>query len=403
MTKQEIEEYLSSLPLRYERDGYDKFIKKTRLSLHAPLIHVIGSNGKSTVCEFLNAIYRTKYHVGLLTNSYLISSLECIKVDGITITEEEFTRIYSENAKLIDKLELSRWEILCYVAFSFFNEKKIDLAIVESSLGGMNDASYIEDNDSRLVILTSLSLEHTDYLGTTLSQIALNKVSVLNDGSKLLIPSLGEELTKLLRDYADSLSSELYVRDAYHFEKPIDGAYGFHFRPYGNLVIQGKAKYLVEDACFALEAVNILQKEFPLDDDESVKKALITRSLPCMVEERAGAIFDYASNPEAAEALVEALPLIKGEVAFLFAARKDANIASILPFLSNYCPVSIITSLDNEAIRHQDGYFFYLEDYEYVDDPLEAYNKLKTDHPEAKILITGSKELVRYMRKALEK
>ena len=122
-----------------------------------------------------------------------------------------------------------------------------------------------------------------------------------------------------------------------------------------------------------------------------------------MVEERAGAIFDYASNPEAAEALVEALPLIKGEVAFLFAARKDANIASILPFLSNYCPVSIITSLDNEAIRHQDGYFFYLEDYEYVDDPLEAYNKLKTDHPEAKILITGSKELVRYMRKALEK
>ena len=289
------------------------------------------------------------------------------------------------------------------MAFSFFNEKKIDLAIVESSLGGMNDASYIDDNDSRLVILTSLSLEHTDYLGTTLSQIALNKVSVLNDGSKLLIPSLGEELTKLLRDYADSLSSELYVRDAYHFEKPIDGVYGFHFRPYGNLVIQGKAKYLVEDACFALEAVNILQKEFPLDDDESVKKVLITLSLPCMVEERAGAIFDYASNPEAAEALVEALPLIKGDVAFLFAARKDANIASILPFLSNYCPVSIITSLDNEAIRHQDGYFFYLEDYEYVDDPLEAYNKLKTDHPEAKILITGSKELVRYMRKALEK
>ena len=399
MNKTEIEQLLSSLPLRYDREDYDRFIKAAKVRLSAPCINFVGSNGKSSTAIFLSSIYvENGYKVGLLKNLYVESSLACISINGESIAEEDFSRLYNDKKKLIEKNELSRWEIISAIAFAYFEEKKVDLAILESSLGGALDASYLEDNDQRLVILTSLTLEHTQYLGTTLSQIALSKISLLGEDSKLLIPELSEENTKLLRDYAEEVGSEFYVVDAFHFEKFVDGFYQFHYRPYAEARIKSPAKYLIKDASLALEATKLLSVDFPISE-EKVLKALANVFIPLTLEKKGNDIFDMASNPEAAEDLVGSFSTVMDKpVHFLFASKREANIASILPFLSNYCESAIITSCPLPNMRHEEGYFFYVEDYEYIDDPMEAYAKMREAHPEDYILITGSSDFVRYMK-----
>ena len=402
MHKDEIETMLDALPLRYERDAYDHFLKKSKCTPSFPCVNIVGSNGKSATAIYLSSIYSSTYKVGLLINQYLNSSLECIRYNGEPISEEDFSRIYEEERKRIEKEELSRWEILSYIAYRYFEEKKVDIAILESSLGGAVDASFIEDADQRLVILTSLSLEHTQYLGTTISQIALNKVSLLKEDSKLLVCPLNDEIRLLLLDYASSMDAGFYVVDAAHFEKVVDGSYQFHYRPYQTVTISSLAKYLIKDASLALEACSLLKDQFPVDE-EKVLEAVKKVKIPCMNELVLDDVFDLASNTEASEALVESLSVYHRPVYFLFAANREMNIATILPFLSNYCVSSIITSCPGPNMRHEEGYFFYLEDYEYIDDPKMAYAKLRGEHPSDLILITGSKNFVTYMRRELVK
>ena len=86
----------------------------------------------------------------------------------------------------------------------------------------------------------------------------------------------------------------------------------------------------------------------------------------------------------------------------LFAAENSSNIAAMLPFLSNYCITLTLTTLEeNPTIRKEDGYFFYTEDFKYVSDPMEAIKGIRENYPEDYIVITGSKDFVREMRKRI--
>ena len=405
MNKNEIETYLSSRPHRYERDGYDGFIKKSKLSNTFPTIHIVGSNGKSATAAYLSSIYKENgYKVGLITSLYTDSSLECVRYNGEPLSEEEFSSFYKENEKLIEKFDLSRWEILCAFGFLLFKKKGVDILVLDSGLGGEMDATYLEENDQRLVILTSLALEHTSILGTTLSQIALNKVSVLSPSSKLLIPLLDEDLTKLLREYAEENDSEFYVVDRYHFEKPDFEGYHFAYRPYNDAMISQKAKYLLSDVCLALEASKILNNDFPIEEEKTLK-AIKDTFIPMMMENRKNLIFDLACNVASCEALVISLRYYgANHIHMLFAAEDTSNIAAMLPFLSNYCITLTLTTLEEYPnIRKEDGYFFYTEDFKYISDPMEAIKSIWKDYPEDYIVITGSKDFVREMRKRTSK
>ncbi|MCR5078769.1 MAG: hypothetical protein K6B65_02455 [Bacilli bacterium] len=403
MNKVEIEEYLSSCPYRYERDGYDAFLKKARIANPFPSIHIVGSNGKSSTAAYLSSIYvHNGYRVGLITSLYEESSLECVKYNGVGLNEGEFSSLYGEYGKLIEKYDLSRWEILCAFGFLYFKKKGVDLLILDSGLGGDIDATYIEGEDQRMVILTSLSLEHTSILGTTLSQIALNKISVLGESSLLLITHLDEDLTKLLRESAEANRSEFRVVDNFHFERPDKDGFHFTYQPFGEVVISQKARYLAYDASMALEASKLLERDFPLDREKTIE-AIKDTFVPMMMEDRGKAIFDLSSNVESSEALVVALRVYgAAHIHMLFAAENTSNIASMLPFLSNYCISLTLTTLeDNPNIRKEEGYFLYTEDFKYVSDPMEAYRAIREDYPDDYIVITGSKDFVREMRKRI--
>ena len=143
-----------------------------------PVIHVAGTNGKGSTCAMLEAIYRANnYTTGLYTSPHLVHEGEMIQVNRRPLTDADLTR-YAERLKPIVAAMSANapnnypsfFELMTAIAFLHFAESKVDLAIIETGVGGLRDATNVVDPE--LSILTSVSLDHTDLLGDTIEQIA---------------------------------------------------------------------------------------------------------------------------------------------------------------------------------------------------------------------------------------
>ncbi len=148
-------------------------------------IHVAGTNGKGSVCSFLQCIFTDAgYKTGKYTSPNLISVCERISIDGVLISSEEIDRILSTVEKSAEKVlsELgempTQFELWTAAAFCYFKEQKCDLVVLETGLGGTRDATNVISAPLASVI-TKIDLDHTEYLGNTLSQIATEKAGII--------------------------------------------------------------------------------------------------------------------------------------------------------------------------------------------------------------------------------
>ena len=115
----------------YQRENFDSFLNKVNFSYKIPSIHIAGSNGKGSTANYLANIYRAQgYKVGLFTSPYLEIVNEMINVNGQNISDEEMVEIIEHNAKLIDKYSLSPFEIQTFIALTYFEKQKCDIAII---------------------------------------------------------------------------------------------------------------------------------------------------------------------------------------------------------------------------------------------------------------------------------
>ena len=220
---------LSSFPLGdYSRDFYDKYLHKHKIAPSAPLIHVVGSNGKTITATMLSRIYAAAgYQVGLFLSLAPQGIHGMIQVNNAPADKKELERLFKENEKDFHKFGLTRFEASVALAYLFFQTKKLDLIVVEAGMGGAVDATNVDGLNTKLVVLTSCSLEHTSYLGTTVSQIAVQKALVLREGSKFVIPLLDDETKGVLLDLAKEYDAQVYQVESFHF--PHLDAQGFHF------------------------------------------------------------------------------------------------------------------------------------------------------------------------------
>ncbi len=165
-------------------------------------IHVAGTNGKGSVCSFLQSIFTDAgCRTGKYTSPNLISVCERISVDGELISEEEMDRLLKVVEQAVQKtvMELgespTQFEIWTGLAFLYFKEKNCDIVILETGLGGTRDATnIIQDNVAS--VITRLDLDHTEYLGDTIEQIAAEKAGIIkapqNGGRGICITAIQE-------------------------------------------------------------------------------------------------------------------------------------------------------------------------------------------------------------------
>lgn len=395
MEYQEVLSYLGSVDMtmsRYDRDHWDHFLSKLGFSISFPYIHITGSNGKGSTANYLAAIYEAAgYKVGLFSKPYVHAVNEMIKINGIEISDGDFARIFTSQENLIRKSELSAFEVETFIAFTYFNEVKPDVVILEAGMGGAMDSTNVLDSKPLLSIITSVSLEHTGFLGRSEGEIALSKSGIIKNFVPVLVGKLSEVPEEVIRREAQNHKSDFFLVDDYHKESFDGSLFHFDYRPYNDLSINSPSKILLSDAALAIEATKIASDKLPISE-EALRKGLLTPSLPCRFEQIGNVILDGAHNPEATEAMMNDLSLVSRDrpVHALFASYRDKNIAVMLPCIGKDVADITLTTFPSSRARNDEDYFLYLGDFEYIDDYKEAMNKLLTTYPEDLILVTGS-------------
>lgn len=377
---------------RYEREEWDNFTKRINLSIAFPFVHIAGSNGKSSTAYYLYKMYRAKgYKVALFSKPFLYKPNEMIVVDDAPISDADFARLYSLHEKEIESENLSAFEIETYIAFAYFNEQKPDLAIIECGMGGMIDSTNILTAKPLLSIITTVSLEHTSFLGVSLSEISSHKAGIIKEGSPVLVGKLEEEAMKKIREVARALTSELFLVDDYHHDHYEAPYFHFSYRPYLDLALLTPASYELSNASIALEATKILANRYPLDEF-SIRKGLLVEPLMCRYEKCHSIILDGAHNPEAIRALMTTLSRssLNKRIHVLFASFRDKNIAVELPIIANVASDITLTTFSHPRARTEMDYFLFLEDHHFVEDYRVALNNLIAQYPDDIIVVTGS-------------
>lgn len=149
-------------------------------------LHVAGTNGKGSVSSMLAAVLQASgLRVGLYTSPHLVDFRERIRVNGEMIPEERVIRFVEEERYFFEPLSPSFFELTTALAFKYFEEQKVDVAVVEVGLGGRLDCTNIIQPD--LSVITNISFDHQQFLGDTLSKIATEKAGIIKDNIPVVI------------------------------------------------------------------------------------------------------------------------------------------------------------------------------------------------------------------------
>lgn len=274
-----------------------------------PTIHVAGTNGKGSVStKIAKALELSGLKVGLYTSPHLIDFRERITVQGQWISEQAVTSGIEKLFEFIDSHQIPAtfFELTTALAFDYFRKQQVDVAVVETGLGGRLDATNIID--PILTVITSISRDHTSILGETLEEIAAEKAGIIKPcvplvlGARAHFPSIIEK--------ADECASPYRIA-------PLVAGY-----------------YDEENQAIARIALEWLVDCFPLTR-EAIEGGLAARP-PCRFERRKDLLFDVAHNPDGFSRLVQALDHFypEKEIFVLIGMSKDKEYEKCLDLIS---------------------------------------------------------------------
>ncbi|MDR0328166.1 MAG: bifunctional folylpolyglutamate synthase/dihydrofolate synthase, partial [Planctomycetaceae bacterium] len=239
-------------------------------------VHITGTKGKGSTCVMLESILlESGYRVGRFTSPHLYSFTERLMIDGIACSPEDFTALFFSVYEQIEPdilHSLTYFELITLLAFVFFAQKRVDVAIFEVGLGGRLDATNVCQPD--VSVITSISYEHTAQLGPTLSDIAAEKSGIIKPGVPVVTTAVHPEPLVVIRTKAQSIGSPLFVLGEHFFVHP-SGTLPYTFRydarlpvelSLENLSLKMPGTHQMENAAAAVTAFLLLQKD---DSDRS--------------------------------------------------------------------------------------------------------------------------------------
>ena len=226
MTFQETCEYLFNAMPMFERQGASGYKEGLDNSLaldkhfgqpHKKFltIHVAGTNGKGSCSHTLSAILQMcGYRVGLYTSPHLVDFSERIRINGLPIPEEYVINFVEKEKSYIESIQPTFFEVTTAMAFKYFAEMKVDIAVIEVGLGGRLDCTNIIT--PILSVITNIGMDHTQFLGSSLEQIAFEKAGIIKPG----IPVVIGETTPETRTVFEIMATEAHAPIVYAEDKP---------------------------------------------------------------------------------------------------------------------------------------------------------------------------------------
>lgn len=336
-------EYLKNKQSLGIKPGLERIIKSLE-SIDNPqdkykTIHVAGTNGKGTIAATVaKALQDNGYKVGLFTSPWVVDYREQIQINGEFISKDELSEIANTLEK--NNTDLTEFECLTVFSYYYFAKKNVDYAVIECGMGGKGDATNVEKEN--LSVITSISLDHTDYLGKTIEEIAEEKSGILRKNCTCVL--YNDELKSIFKDKCAKLVTGVLKNN--------------------------------------LSLVNAVLNELGVNAANSLV------CLPARQERKGKVLIDGGHNHAAAKALA---PLANGDVA-LIGMMRDKDVDGYLSVIASRCSKVIATNVNNpRAISAEELAAIaklYCSDVEICDNPADALNLKPT-------LICGSFYLIR--------
>ena len=287
--------------------------------LRMPHIHVAGTNGKGSVCAMIESVLRAAtYKTGLYTSPHLVRFNERIRVAGQCISDEEIAALYVEIER--QEKNLSRrptfFEFTTAMAFEHFHRQQTEVSVLETGLGGRLDATNVVT--PLVSVITRIDIEHTQYLGKTMEEIAMEKSGIIKPGRAVLCGFMPDEARAVVGRIAHERGSRLIlVEDAVSIQRIGQSLSGQKIKietasaSYGLVLLPLLGKYQLENVALAIATLDFLNDSSSfVVDGNAVKKGLEGVCWPgrCQIlSEDPLIVLDVAHNPNGAKALVESL------------------------------------------------------------------------------------------------
>ena len=316
-----------------------------------PIILVAGTNGKGSTCAFLESIFtQAKYKVGCYTSPHLFEFNERIKINQIPCSDQDISKAINFIDKNKKKELLTYFEVTTLAAVNIFCENKIDLAILEVGLGGRLDAVNIFEPD--ISIITSIALDHQDYLGTSIEEIALEKSGILRSNKHSIINSRTGVDT--ITEYGKKINTNLSLVGVDYSVFEDKGGLTYQSKdlslselPYPNLAGEKQ----IENLGAALRAIELMSKSFNVTKD-NVGSGIINTNLKGRMEIfslNPLILLDVAHNEESAIALYDFASKKKnnGKVLAVFSILADKSIESVISPFINLVDEWYISTIDH--------------------------------------------------------
>jgi dihydrofolate synthase/folylpolyglutamate synthase len=309
-------------------------------------IHVAGTNGKGSTCHFLTSILiESGYKTGLFTSPHLKDFNERIRIGGVAISHDKIIAFVEEFKPILEEVDASFFEISTTMAFWIFAEENIEIALIETGMGGRLDATNVLT--PILSLITNIGFDHMQFLGNTYEEIAQEKAGIIKPGVPVIIGQTNTETKPVFQRKANNENSEIYFTENYVHTEIAESESGLTLHAYSHYKqdqysVGLKGHYQAYNVAPVLLASSWLMKngwkikeEYVWNGLLNIQKNVSLKGRWQVVHEKPLVICDIAHNIDGWKQLLPGFNAIKANRKIIicgFSSDKDVDpILAILP------------------------------------------------------------------------
>ncbi len=427
MTFQEAVDYIEETPKFTKKNSLDHtraFLKR----LGSPeeemkILHVAGTNGKGSVCSFLASILHTAgKRTGLFTSPHLVEINERFVIDEKQVSDEAFLSAFHQVMDCVNAMKEEGYphptyfELLFLIGMVIFREAKVEYLVLETGLGGRLDATNSVQHPL-VTVLTSISLDHTEYLGDTVAAIAGEKAGIIKEGVPVIYDASCREAEEVILAKAKEMHAPAFgvspkqYRISRETEKSIDFSLDYGYDENIELSISSAAEYQVKNAAEAVQAIRVMNEKQGLFTDEIIRRGIARMRWQGRMETvLPGVIIDGGHNEAGVEEFVKTAKRLEQEypVTLLFAAVGDKDYRHMIETICRELKLSrvIVTEVGGYRsvnVKEPEGLFrqFGQKEIQAIPDVKEAFEEALQEKGDGILFCVGSLYLVGSIKKIL--
>ena len=303
-------------------------------------IHVAGTNGKGSVCAMISSVLQEAgYKVGMYTGPHLVDFRDRFLINNKKISKKDLVKCFLKVKEYID--EQTFFEVITAMAFFYF-KGKVDFLVLEVGLGGRLDATNVVK--PLVSVITTVDVEHTDFLGKSLEKIAYEKAGIIKKNVPVVTAAKNKPLS-VIKKICKNRNSKLFINKGY---KKSNGK--FNVGNYKNLKLNLEGNFQLENASVAVTTIDVLNQHYKLKiNEKNIKNGLNNIKWPGRFDFlKKNILVDCAHNPAALKVLTKELKLLKiKKLILVIGILNDKDIKKMVRMIEPFADKIIITRAEN--------------------------------------------------------